>query len=61
MSSMPTDSRTRSGRDAGGQLFFGGQLLVRGRSRMDHQRLGVSDIGQQAEQLEPVDKPSPAS
>ena len=36
------------GRDARGSLLLRAQLLVRGRGRMDDERLGVADVGQQA-------------
>ncbi len=58
MSSIPTDSRTRSGVTPVELLFFVGQLLVRRRGRMNHQRLGVADVRQQAEQLHRVDEGS---
>ena len=54
--SMPMDSRMRSGRDARGPLLLFGQLLVRGASRVDDQRLGVAHVGQVREQLDAVDE-----
>ena len=56
MPSMPTASRTRPGRDAGGELLLGGQLRVRGRRRMDHQRAHVADVGDVAVQRQRVDE-----
>ena len=43
-------------RHAGGGLLLRRQLLVRGRGGVDHQRLGVADVRQQAEQLQRVDE-----
>ncbi len=46
MCSIPTDTRMRSGADAGRQLLLIGQLLVGGAGGVDDQRFGVADIGQ---------------
>ena len=43
-------------RDAGGPLLLGAQLLVRGGGRVDHQALGVADVGQVREQLQRFDE-----
>ena len=56
MSSMPTASRTRPGRDAGGELLLGGELRVRGRRRVDDQRAHVADVGDVAVQRQRVDE-----
>ena len=61
MPSMPTASRTRSGRDAGGQLLLGGELRVRGRRRVDDQRAHVADVGDVAVQLSASTNALPAS
>src|ERR1700730_13883579 len=42
--------------NAGRQFFFGRQLLMRGGRRMDHQALGIPDIGQVRDQLESFDE-----
>ena len=38
--------------DAGRDLLLVGQLLVGGAGRVDHQRLGVADVGQVRDQLQ---------
>ena len=43
-------------RHAGGELLLGGQLRVRRRRRMDHQRSHVTDIGDVAVQLQRIDE-----
>ena len=43
-------------RHARGRLLLSRELLMRGGGRMDHQRLGVADVGQQREKLERVDE-----
>ena len=55
-SSMPTDRRTVSGPAPAGNLLLVGKLAVRGRGRVDDQRLGVADIGQMREQLQRLDE-----
>ena len=45
------------GRNACGALGFRAELLVRGGGRMEHQGLGVADVGQVAGQLDRIDKP----
>ena len=45
--------------DAGRSLLLGLQLRVRGRGGVDDERLGVADVGQQAEDLDVVDEPAP--
>ena len=59
--SRPTDSRTRSGRDAGRRSAPRAELRVGGRGRMDDQRLRVADVGQQAEDLDASMSRAPAS
>ena len=44
------------GPHAGARQFRLVQLAVRGGGRMDHQRLGVADVGQVAEELAGVDE-----
>ena len=56
--SRPTDSRMRSGVDAGRDLLLGLQLRVGRRRRMDDQRLRVADVRQQREDLDVVDEPA---
>jgi hypothetical protein len=48
----PDQVRTHSG----GRLLVGGQLLMRGRGRMDHESLGVAHVGQVAGQFNGVDE-----
>ena len=43
-------------RHSGVALFRLAELLVSGGSGMNHQRLGIADIGQQAEQLQRIDE-----
>lgn len=43
-------------RHAGLRLLLGGKLLVRRAGRMDHQRLGVADVGQVGVELDAVDE-----
>ena len=45
-----------SGRDAGGFLFGGAELLVRGGGGMNHQAAGVADVGEMREELQPIDE-----
>ena len=42
--------------DAGGLEFLGRLLAVGGAGRMDHQRLGVADVGQVRGQLDRLDE-----
>src|SRR5690625_932323 len=42
--------------DATGRLLFVAQLLVRGGCRVDHQCLGISDVGQMARHLDTLDE-----
>src|SRR5690625_1742576 len=42
--------------DATGRLLFVAQLLVRGGCRVDHQCLGISDVGQVARHLDTLDE-----
>ncbi len=55
-SSMPTDRRIMSSVTPLAVLLGHRQLLVRRRGRMDHERLGVADVGQQREELQRVDE-----
>ena len=50
---QPDEVLGRAGRD----LLLGRQLRVGRRGRMDDQRLGVADVGQQREDLDVVDEP----
>lgn len=43
-------------RDPGRQLLVGRELLVGRAGGVDHQRLGVADVGQEREDLQPVDE-----
>jgi hypothetical protein len=54
--SMPTDSRTMSGVTPEALLVGLVQLAVGGRCRMDHQGLGVADVGQVRTELQGVDE-----
>src|SRR5689334_22212880 len=45
--------------DAGGLELFGVHLLMRGRGRVDHQRLGVADIGEMADHAQAFDELAP--
>ncbi len=51
MSSRPIDRRIMSGSTPAAFCSCGAQLLVRGRSRMDHQAARVADVRQVREQL----------
>src|SRR6185312_7853443 len=42
--------------DAGGLELFGIHLLMRGRGRVDHQCLGVADIGEMADHAQRFDE-----
>ena len=44
------------GRHARGALGCRAELLMRRRSRMEHQGLGIADVGQVAGQLDRIDK-----
>ena len=55
---VPTDRRMRSARDPGRGLLLGLQLRVRGRGRVDDQRLRVADVGEEREDLDVVDEPA---
>ena len=54
--SMPTDMRTMSGSDARLQLLLVAHLPVRGRGRVDDQRLRVADVGEVAHELRGLDE-----
>src|SRR5215469_196774 len=47
--------------DAGGLELLGIHLLVRGRGRMDHQCLGIADIGKMADHAQAFDEFLPCS
>ena len=55
-SSIPTDRRTSSGVTPVSCLLLLGELLVSGRRRMNHQRLGIANVGHKREQLYRVDE-----
>ena len=44
------------GGDTGRGLFGRGQLLMGGGGRVDHQALGVADVGEMREQFDGVDE-----
>ena len=54
--SRPTLRRMRPGPHLGGQLLLGGQLAVRGARRVDHEAAHVTDVGDVAVQLGPLDE-----
>ena len=56
MFSRPTESRTRPGRDPGSELLFGRELRMGRGCRMDDQAAHVADVGEMAEQADPVDE-----
>src|SRR5690242_20093326 len=45
--------------DAGGIELLGVHLLMRSAGRVDHQRLGVADIGEMADHLQGLDELAP--
>src|SRR5882757_7544768 len=45
--------------DAGGLELLGVHLLMRGRGGMDHQRLGIADIGEMADHAQRFDELAP--
>ena len=56
MSSSPIERRIISGSTPRGALLLVAQLLVGRAGRVDDQRLGVADVGQVREQLQPLDE-----
>ncbi len=56
--SSPTDRRTRSSVVPVDDLLLWRQLGVGRRGRVDDQRLGVADVGEQREDLDVVDEPT---
>ena len=56
MCSIPTEIRTMSGSTPAATLLGVVELAVRGRGRMDHERAGVADVGQMAEELRGFDE-----